>query len=108
MNRMMRFFLCAAALTALISMFFLGMRYLGAGKKLRETNDALEQSRGVWQSVAEEKEALQDQVAQLQSDLKEATLSLDESREKIITLTEDVEQLNKEIADLNDKLGKPD
>ena len=84
--------------------------YLSLGRRsallrqLEETNAALAASQANWQQVAADKEALEAQRDQVSSDLREAQTALAESREKIETLTAQIEELEEGNALLRQQL----
>ena len=107
MNKSLKAFCCIAMLAALVLVSVLFLNYRDLGSRLRETESLLSASRETWENTAAEKEKLQEDRKALESDLKEANLSLSEARERAVTLKQDIETLNGEIAELKQKLTSP-
>lgn len=71
--------------------FTLWTDYHSLNAQLADTENLLEVSRTTWQSISDEKEALQEELTQAKNNLREAELTLEETgpqREKIIAENE--------------------
>lgn len=104
-NNLWKACLILTALTAMLSMAFLLQDHLQMRRQLSETSRLLSESRNNWETTAAEKETLQDNLKKLESDLREAELSLTEYQEKGGTLTEEIELLENEIVQLKETLS---
>ncbi len=93
-----------ALLAALITMGITGYRYFEDTRLLKAKQLELSESRAAWKKIAEEKEALQDELADVSSDLREAQLTLEESTTRAEELEEDIRKLNEEIENLKKQL----
>ena len=94
--------LCSLVLVAalvLASLLYAGL-FRGFAA-LSSTEKELSESRAHWEKVAEEKEALQDQLAEVIASLKEADLTLSESETRAVELRADIAQLEAEIESLS-------
>jgi septal ring factor EnvC (AmiA/AmiB activator) len=106
-NKTVKLFCCVALLAALALVCVLFLHYRDLGAQLKTTQLLLTESRNTWETIAAEKEALQDQKKALENDLKEAKLSLTEAQEKTKKARDDIDTLTQEIADLKLKLPQP-
>ena len=106
-NKTVKLFCCVALLAALALVCVLFLHYRDLGAQLKTTQSLLTESRNTWETIAAEKEALQDQKKALENDLKEAKLSLTEAQEKTKKARDDIDALTQEIADLKLKLPQP-
>ena len=106
-NKTVKLFCCVALLAALALVCVLFLHYWDLGAQLKTTQSLLTESRNTWETIAAEKEALQDQKKALENDLKEAKLSLTEAQEKTKKARDDIDTLTQEIADLKLKLPQP-
>jgi len=106
-NKTVKLFCCVALLAALALVCVLFLHYRDLGAQLKTTQSLLTESRNTWETIAAEKEALQDQKKALENDLKEAKLSLTEAQEKTKKARDDIDTLTQEIADLKLKLPQP-
>ena len=106
-NKTVKLFCCVALLAVLALVCVLFLHYRDLGAQLKTTQSLLTESRNTWETIAAEKEALQDQKKALENDLKEAKLSLTEAQEKAKKARDDIDTLTQEIADLKLKLPQP-
>lgn len=97
MNKHLKLFLYAAMLSAILMMGVCAANYIDLGTQLRSTDARLSESRNSWQSIAAEKEALQEELEAKQSDLKEAKKTLSEATERAKVIRAEIESLHKEI-----------
>lgn len=104
-NKQLVFFLSFALAAAIVVMAVLTLHYVDLGRSYNEKNAELQESRETWESIAAEKEALQEELSKLQSDLREADLSYSEARERSVTLQADIDELNAEISSLHDQIA---
>ena len=99
-SRSLFIFLLVACIAALILSIGLFADLAAQRKVLSDTESALETSMATWQQIAAEKEALQEDLALLKSDLREAELTLEESAAQEEKLTTEIDQLTQEIEKL--------
>lgn len=100
MNKHLRIFLYAAMISAILMIVVCSVCYFELGEQLRSTDARLSESRTAWQGVAAEKEALQEELAAKQNDLKDAELSLNEATARKEEIRAEIEALQKEIDSL--------
>lgn len=106
MTKSLRYLMLLIVAAAAAVILVLGANWLNLGKQLRETNALLSESRNNWETIASEKEELQDQLQALKDELKEANLTLTEAEERAVTLSGEIEQLQKDIDELTEKAEK--
>ena len=97
MNNQLKIILCLVMAAALALITVCGLNYLRLTKELRSSEQQLAESRETWETIAAEKEALQDDLRAKQKELKEAKLTLDETTERASELKAEIEQLRKDI-----------
>ena len=99
MNRWMRIILICVMIAAVGLAGVLVYRYRSVdGTRLREMNQALEESRASWERIAEEKVDLQIELEDAQNALREAELTLeDHSPARAEEIRRDIETLKAEI-----------
>ena len=90
MNKHLKITVIAVMAAALALILFCTLNYMNLGKELRSCEERLAESRAKWESIAAEKEALQDDLKAKQKELNIAQLELD-------NLTGDAEKLKAEI-----------
>lgn len=93
-DMIIRLILVAVSVVLIITLW---ADYRSLCTELSDTEDLLEASRSTWQGISEEKEALQEELTQAKSDLREAELTLEETgpqREKLIA---EINQLKLDI-----------
>ena len=106
MTKSLRYLMLLIVAAAAAVILVLGANWLNLGKLLRETTALLSESRNNWETIASEKEELQDQLQTLKDELKEANLTLTEAEERAVTLSGEIEQLQKDIDELTEKAEK--
>lgn len=99
------FYRLAAALAALLLVLLLFSRLSALRAEYDSVNRSAEAYRLSWQSISETKETLQAELAEAESALKEAKLTVTEKEEKKLSLSSEIEALNKEIAELKQKMN---
>ena len=107
-NRSMKIILSVVALLALAVILVSSVRYISLGKQLKDVEGRLSESRASWENTAAEKEEKQTELKALKDSYREAELSLEEAKERSVTLKEDIETLKQEIRDLETKLSQSD
>ena len=80
------------------------MRNQNMSGELDHLREDLTESQSTWQQIAAEKEELQDELAVVEDGIREASLSYDESTEKIADLTGQVENLTMQNTSLENQL----
>jgi len=105
MSRTMKGILVLVMAAALAVAAVLGAGILRDTQRVRELEQELAQSRATWEKIAEEKEALQEDLKKVTEELKEARLTLEESTGRAEELREDLAQLDLEIAELQASVG---
>ena len=108
MSKSTRVLMILAMALAVYLMVALAGGYLRDAETLRKTEAELAESRAVWEGIAEEKEALQEELKAATEDLKEARLTLSESETRAAELEEENETLRGEIAALKEKVKDQD
>ena len=98
---------CALAVVAsLILSGVLLMRYIGKRTALSAIEGELSSSRKHWETVAAEKESLQDTLSDIASQLREARLTIEESETRASELNAEVTQLEADIRSLISQLDQ--
>ena len=98
MSRSLKAILMLAMLLAVILAGILFSDLLRDRQALHDLEAQLADSRASWESIAEKREALQDELKVAEEALKEARLTLQESVERADSLRSDIEALASEIA----------
>ena len=98
MSRSLKAILMLAMLLAVILAGILFSDLFRDRQALHDLEAQLADSRASWESIAEKKEALQDELKVAEEALKEARLTLQESVERADSLWSDIEALASEIA----------
>ena len=93
MSKGIKTILIIVLISAATLVCILGLEYIDLLKQLRSAEIDLSESRDRWNTIAAEKEMLQDDLKTLRSDLKEAQLSLEEYE----TLKEEISSLRQQI-----------
>ncbi len=96
-------FLWAAMAAALILAGVTGAGIRQDRERLAEMTRSLAESRARWESTAEKKEKLQEELKTVTGELREAKLTLEESTQRAGELQEDIAELEREIAELREK-----
>ena len=104
--RSVLFAMICALIAALITMGTAGYRYFEDTGLLKSKQQELSESRAAWKKTAEEKEALQDELADVNSDLREAQLTLEESTVRAEELEKEIQELTAEIENLKKQLSQ--
>ncbi len=100
MNRSGNALLCLVMAAALCLLAVLASDYLRDTRELRALEVRLEESRSAWEATAAAKEELEDELAQVNSDLREASLTIEESATRAASLRQDIEELEQQISEL--------
>lgn len=96
-NKHLRFTVCIVMAAALALMVFCTLNYMNLGKELRSCEAQLAESRTKWETIAAEKEALQEDLQAKQKELNIAQLELDSATEDAAKIREEIEQLRTDI-----------
>ena len=94
--------LCFAA--AIILAVALSADYSGQSSYLRGLQDDLSASRSKWESIAAEKELLQDEYNEVSDAVREAELTIEEENARSGQLSEEISELEADIKELRDKI----
>ena len=97
MNKSLRITVYIVMAAALAMMIFCTLNYLNIGKELRSCEKRLAESRTAWETIAAEKESLQDDLKARQKELNIARLELDNATEDAEKIRAEIEQLRTEI-----------
>ena len=104
MNKSMK--ICCA-LAAVISVLLSGallIKYIRKTRDLSSLEEQLTVSRTHWETVAAEKESLQNMLVEVTSQLREANLTIEESETRTAELNTDITLLESEIQSLTSQL----
>ena len=104
MNKSLRALLCIVLIFALFASGIQVFRYFRADRQVKDLRLELEESRSVWEGIAEKKESLQAELKQVTNDLKEARLSLSEAETRSQELLQEIDGLEKSIAEAEEAL----
>ncbi len=108
MSKSVKGYCIAVLIAAAAAACFMGNHLRTSEASVRSLRTALSESRRTWESVAAEKEALQDELRQVTNAVKDAKLTLDESTGRAQELRQDIAALTEEISALRQKLDHPD
>ena len=97
MNKWLKYFLLAAIAAALTLICVCTADYLSLGRQLRDYETRLADSRNTWETIAAEKELLQEDLKAGKKALRETELKLKESTERAEELKAEIEQLKNDI-----------
>ncbi len=96
MSRGMKAVLCGVMLIAVLVLAVLGTDLRNDRRQITELQRLLRESRGRWESIAEEKEALQAELKKATEALREANLTVEESETRAEKLREEIEALKEQ------------
>lgn len=78
---------------------FLSFRLYHTIQQLDNLQQQLTVSRNTWEGIASEKESLQEELTDMNNQIREAQLTISEAQERIIELTAENEKLTAEISE---------
>ena len=104
MRKELRFLCILVLLAALCVSGSVVASWVRQSALLREQTRRLEQSRSAWEQTAAEKEALQEQLQDVNNAVREASLTLEESTARAADLREDLAELQTEVEQLSAQL----
>ena len=96
--------LCFAAAVALGAV--LSIDYSGHASYLRSLQNDLSVSRTKWESIAAEKESLQEEYSEVSDAVREAELTIEEENARSKQLSEEISGLEADIVDLKEQIEK--
>lgn len=106
MSKSLKLCCVLAVIASLLLSGVLLMRSIGKKTSLTAIEGELSVSRKHWETVAAEKESLQDTLSDITSQLREAQLTIDESETRASELNAEVAQLETDISSLISQLDQ--
>lgn len=100
MSKVQKGMLSAVLVLCLVLMVILSGRYLSASRELSSLKKDLDASTAVWKQINEEKLAVQKDLKEVRSALRETELTIVDAEERAEELKAEIETLEKEIESL--------
>ena len=107
MSKGLRIFLLAVLAASVFLVYHSFQNYQQLNRRLRADELTLSESRSSWETIAAEKEALQDELKLLKNELKEQELTLEESTGRAAELQQEIDQLKTDIDTLRNTSADP-
>ncbi len=97
MNKHLKITVCIVMATAFTLIGCCVLNYINLGEELHSFEARLSESRNTWESIAAEKEKLQDELKAKQKELNIARLELDSATADAVKIRTEIENLKSEI-----------